>query len=75
MYSKIARRAVSRVGKLVRWTSSFLRLPKKLSMGALSRQFPRRLIEQRRPWRARIAWYGPLAYCLASTGRRNTCLR
>jgi hypothetical protein len=56
MYSKIARRAVSRVGKLVRWTSSFLRLPKKLSMGALSRQFPRRLIEQRRPWRARIAW-------------------
>jgi hypothetical protein len=56
MYSKIARRAVSRLGKLVRCTSSFLRLPKKLSMGALSRQFPRRLIEQRRPWRTRIAW-------------------
>ena len=29
---------------------------KKDSIGALSRQFPRRLIEQRRPWRTRIAW-------------------
>jgi hypothetical protein len=34
-YSKMARLAASRVGKVVRWTSSFFRLPKKLSIGAL----------------------------------------
>ena len=37
---KIARLATFRIGKLVRWTSSFLSVPKKLSLGALSRQHP-----------------------------------
>ena len=54
-YSKIARPAASRDGKLVRWTSSFFSVPKKLSMGALSRQFPLRLIDCTSPCRARMA--------------------
>ena len=55
MYSKTARLAASRVGKVVRWTSSFFRLPKKLSIGALSRQSPLRLMDCVIPCRARIA--------------------
>jgi hypothetical protein len=45
----------SRLGKLVRCTSSFLRLPKKLSIGALSRQSPLRLMDWMIPCRASIA--------------------
>src|SRR3954453_19184562 len=41
-------------------------------MGALSRQLPRRLIDGWMPCRASTARYGPAAYCLGSTGRRNT---
>ena len=45
MYSNSAALASRRVENRVRCTSSVLRDPKKLSMGALSRQFPLRLME------------------------------
>ena len=53
-YPKIARRAASRVGNAVRCTSPVLRLPRKLSVGASSRQSPLRLIGRTIPCRARI---------------------
>ena len=56
MYSNTAALASARVRNRASWTRSVLSAAKKLSMGALSKQFPRRLIEQRKPWRARIAW-------------------
>jgi hypothetical protein len=46
---------LERAEKAVRWTSSVLSEPKKLSMGALSRQFPLRLIDCTIPCRARMA--------------------
>ena len=42
----MARLAASRVEKLARWTSSFFRLPKELSIGALSRRH-RQLVSRR----------------------------
>src|SRR4051794_1702068 len=41
-------------------------------MGALSKQLPRRLIDGWMPCRSSTARYGPEAYCLGSSGRRNT---
>src|SRR4029450_12946096 len=41
-------------------------------MRALSRQWPRRLIDGWMPCRSSTARYGPAAYCLGSRGRRNT---
>src|SRR3954470_16533421 len=41
-------------------------------MGALSRQLPRRLIEGWMPCRSSTARYGPAAYWVDSSGRRNT---
>src|SRR5215210_4894017 len=41
-------------------------------MGALSRQLPRRLIDCWIPCRSSTARDGPAAYCLGSSGRRNT---
>jgi hypothetical protein len=45
MYSNTAARASARVGNRASWTRSVLSEAKKLSMGALSRQLPRRLID------------------------------
>src|SRR6185436_20008835 len=45
---------------------------KKLSMGELSRQLPRRLIDGWMPCRSSTARYGPAAYWVNSRGRRNT---
>jgi hypothetical protein len=58
----MARLAAARVGKAARWTSSFLSVTKRLSIGA-SKQFQRRLIEQHRPCLARVTRCGSLAYC------------
>src|SRR3954451_20220144 len=41
-------------------------------MGALSRQLPRRLIDCWMPCRSSTARYGPDAYWVDSSGRRNT---
>ena len=51
MYSNSAALASRRVENRVRCTSSVLRDPKKLSIGALSRQCPLRLMEALMPWR------------------------
>src|SRR3712207_8717635 len=45
------------------WTCSVLSEAKKLSMGALSRQLPRRLIDCVMPCRSSIARQGSEAYC------------
>jgi hypothetical protein len=39
-----------------------LKLPNQLSVGALSQQFPLRLIEQVMPYSARLAWNARPAY-------------
>src|SRR3954471_18436467 len=72
MYSKTAARASARVRNLASWTHSVLSEANKLSMGALSRQLPRRLIDCWIPCRSSTARYGPAAYCPGSSGRRNT---
>src|SRR5690349_7833104 len=72
MYSKTAARASARVRNRASWTRSVLSAAKKLSMGALSRQLPRRLIEGWMPCRSSTARYGPAAYWVDSSGRRNT---
>src|SRR3954468_8683972 len=41
-------------------------------MGALSKQLPRRLIDGWMPCRSSTARYGPAAYWVDSSGRRNT---
>src|SRR5215208_952747 len=75
MYSNTAVFASSRVRKRTWWTCSVLSEAKKLSMGALSRQLPRRLMDWVMPCRSSTARYGSEAYCPGSTGRRNACLR
>src|SRR4051812_4865710 len=72
MYSNTAARASARVRNRASWTRSVLSEAKKLSMGALSRQLPRRLIDCWMPWRASTARYGPEAYWADSSGCRNT---
>src|SRR3954462_342141 len=72
MYSNTAARASARVRNQASWTRSVLSEAKKLSMGALSRQLPRRLIDGWMPCRSSTARYGPAAYCPGSSGRRNT---
>src|SRR3954447_301563 len=72
MYSNTAARASARVRNRASWTRSVLSEAKKLSMGALSRQLPRRLIDGWMPCRFSTARYGPEAYCPGSSGRRNT---
>src|SRR5215218_6534944 len=74
MYSNTAAFASSRVRKRTGWTCSVLSEAKKLSMGALSRQLPRRLMDCVMPCRSSSARYGSEAYCLGSTGRRNGSL-
>src|SRR5215213_1475103 len=75
MYSNTAAFASARVRNRASWTRSVLSEAKKLSMGALSRQLPRRLIDCWIPCRSSTARYGPEAYCPGSTGRRNSCVR
>src|SRR3954464_3027609 len=72
MYSNTAARASARVRNRASWTRSVLSAAKKLSMGALSRQLPRRLIDCWIPCRSSTARYGPAAYWVDSSGRRNT---
>src|SRR5829696_3509947 len=72
MYSNTAARASARVRNWASWTRSVLSEAKKLSMGALSKQLPRRLIDGWIPCRSSTARYGPAAYCAHSSGRRNT---
>src|SRR5215204_2464742 len=71
MYSNTAARASARVRNWASWTRSVLSEAKKLSMGALSRQLPRRLIDCWMPCRSSTARYGPAAYC---TPRTPFCL-
>jgi len=63
MYSNTAARASARVRNRASWTHSVLSEAKKLSMGALSRQLPRRLIDGWMPCRSSTARYGPEASC------------
>ena len=56
MYSKILALASRLVAKLSPRVNSFFRLAKKLSIGALSQQFARRLMLQVIPWRASRPW-------------------
>src|SRR3954471_6173271 len=72
MYSNTAALASARVRNWASWTRSVLSEAKKLSMGALSKQLPRRLIDCWIPCRSSTARYGPEAYWADSTGRRNT---
>src|SRR3954467_11568427 len=72
MYSNTAARASARVRNRASWMRSVLSEAKKLSMGALSRQLPRRLIDYWIPCRSSTARYGPAAYWVDSSGRRNT---
>src|SRR3982751_4181905 len=72
MYSNTAALASARVRNWASWTRSVLSEAKKLSMGALSKQLPRRLIDCWMPCRSRAARYGPAAYRVDSSGRRNT---
>src|SRR4051794_14371039 len=71
MYSNTAARASARVRNRASWTRSVLSAAKKLSMGALSRQLPRRLIDCWIPCRSSTARYGPEAYW---TPRMPFCL-
>src|SRR5215212_5541498 len=71
MYSNTAVFASSRVWKRTWWTCSVLSEAKKLSIGALSKQLPRRLMDWVMPCRSSTARYGSEAYCPGSTGRRN----
>src|SRR3954447_4467964 len=72
MYSNTAALASARVRNWASWTRSVLSEAKKLSMGALSRQLPRRLIDCWMPCRSSTARYGPEAYGVDSSGCRNT---
>src|ERR687885_2275015 len=71
MYSNTAALASARVRNWASWTRSVLSEAKKLSIGALSRQLPRRLMDCRMPCRSNAARYGPEAYC---TPRTPFCL-
>src|SRR3982751_2078571 len=72
MYSNTAALASARVRNWASWTRSVLSEAKKLSMGALSKQLPRRLIDCWMPCRSSTARYGPEAYWVDSRGCRNT---
>src|SRR3954466_229199 len=72
MYSNTAARAFARVRNRASWMRSVLSEAKKLSMGALSKQLPRRLIDGWMPCRSSTARYGPAAYWVDSSGCRNT---
>src|SRR3954452_16919103 len=72
MYSNTAALASARVRNWASWTRSVLSEAKKLSMGALSKQLPRRLIDCWMPCRSSTARYGPETYWVDSSGRRNT---
>src|SRR5829696_9256114 len=72
MDSNTAARASARVRNRASWTRSVLSEAKKLSMGALSKQLPRRLIDGWMPCRSSTARYGPAAYWVDSSDRRNT---
>src|SRR5215210_364255 len=72
MYSNTAVFASSRVRKRTWWTCSVLSVAKKLSIGALSRQLPRRLMDCVMPCRSSSARYGSEAYWVDSGGRRNS---
>src|ERR687898_2738213 len=67
MYSNTAAFASARVRNRASWTRSVLSEAKKLSMGALSKQLPRRLIDGWMPCRSSTARYGPEAYCTPRT--------
>src|SRR5215210_6383298 len=71
MYSNTAAFASSRVRKRTWWTCSVLSEAKKLSMGALSKQLPRRLMDWVMPCRSSTARYGSEAYWADSAGRRT----
>src|SRR5918995_6988472 len=71
MYSNTTALASARVRNRASWTRSVLSEAKKLSMGALSRQLPRRLMDDWMPCRSSTARYGPEAYWADSSGRRN----
>src|SRR5215203_504750 len=71
MYSNTAAFASARVRNRASWTRSVLSEAKKLSMGALSRQLPRRLIDCWIPCRSSTARYGPAPSWADSSGRRN----
>src|ERR671926_87001 len=72
MYSNTAALASARVRNWAAWTHSVLSEAKKLSIGALSRQLPRRLIDCSIPCRSSTARYAPEAYWVNLNGRRNT---
>src|SRR5215211_8057706 len=72
MYSNTAARASARVRNWASWTRSVLSEAKKLSMGAVSKQLPRSLIDCWMPCRSSTARYGPEASWVDSSGRRNT---
>src|SRR5215213_411384 len=74
MYSKTAALACARVRNWASWTRSVLSEAKKLSMGALSKQLPRRLMDGWIPCRSSTARYGPEARWADSTGRCNASL-
>ena len=71
MDSKTAALACARVRNGASWTRSVVSEAKKLSMGALSRQLPRRLMDGWIPCRSSTARYGPEAYWADSSGCRN----
>ena len=66
--------ACSRVAKRWPWTQAVFNRPQKLSMGELSQQLPLRLMDERMPQPANVAWKLWLQYWVDSTGRRNTKL-
>src|SRR3954462_6315282 len=74
MDSKTAVRAWARVRKRAWWTCSFLSEAKKLSIGALSRQLPLRLMDRRMPCRSRTLREGSAADCPDPIGGRNPSL-
>src|SRR4029434_183466 len=71
MYSNTAAFASSRVWKRTWWTCSVLSEAKKLSIGALSKQLPRRLMDCAMAGRSSTARYGSEAYWVDSGDRRN----
>jgi hypothetical protein len=71
MYSKMARRARSRVDQDWRWISSFFNVENQLSDTALSQHSPGREKLCTIPWASRRAVKSPELYCLGSNGVEN----
>src|SRR3954454_16214150 len=71
MYSNTAALASARVRNWASWTRSVLSAAKKLCMGALSKQLPRRLIDCWMPCRSSTARYGPAACCTPRSRMMN----